>query len=79
MDGFNSGDRYSLLGAKPSLKRYWFAWALIHDGNLMKARRELEECLRMSNNENAPPSDKASAESVLLTVKIIDAILGSKS
>ena len=73
---FDKPDRYSVLGAMPSLKRYWFAIALIQDGKLSRARKELEGCLQMSRKEKAAERNKASANDVTVLINEIEAIVG---
>ncbi len=74
---FDKPDRSSLLGSKPSLKRYWFAIALIQDGKLRRARQELEACLQMSLKERAAEGDKASVNNVTMRINELDAITGN--
>lgn len=75
---FGKPDKYSLVGLQPSWKRYLFARALIDDGKLNGARRELEGCSQMSRAEKAAQADKkASPQLITASIEEIDEILGT--
>lgn len=76
---FEKPDRSTALGAMPSLKRYWFAVALIQDGQLMRARSELEGCIQISRKEKAGAVFKASEEAVNALLAEIASVIGPKN
>lgn len=73
---YAKADRSKVLGAKPSLKRYWFALALVQDGKLKQARAELEGCVQMSQKEKADAPYKASETAVNAILAEIASVTG---
>lgn len=73
---FAKVDRYTVVGAQPSLKRYLLAVALIQDGKLRQARLELQACVQMAPKEKAAAPYKASNTAVNVMLAEIADVIG---